>query len=77
MVEYRTAILSCWWWCVGREFEPPPADLESTEAVDAQKQWPFGRVAQAYDVPKPRESGETHPLAHCLPGANGLHDILS
>ena len=51
-------------------------DLESTEAVEAQKQWPFDRVAQACDVPKPRESGATHHLAHCLPGGNGLHDIL-
>ena len=54
--------------CVGREVEPPPADLESTEAMEAQKQWPFGRVAQASGVLKSRGPGETHPLVKCLPG---------
>ena len=53
-------------WCVGREVEPPPADLESTEAVKAQRQWPFGRLGHPCDRSNSRESGEPYSPSHCV-----------
>ena len=47
--------------------EPPPADIESTNAVPTQRQGRNGRMAHAFDALNATESGAPHPRIHCLP----------
>ena len=69
--------MSCCCWCVGREVEPTPADLESRDAVEARRRWPNDRLAHPWLALNSRESGEPHSRSLFSVGVNGLPDILA